>query len=194
MTEKYSYETFTNIRGRYEQQCQDSSNNFDSNIITLSASSLWAWALFFTQFQFNNHVCLLVISWILLVCAIWVTLYSYKMSELIIRKVIEKLDLEYDKWTQNEIKNIDKEINQKTWILTCMNKISIWLLIWWIVFLGLFLFTNMINMDKKANDDSQKQTQQMIERQWWQTHGYNPQPPQPKPQEEPKNPKEENNE
>jgi uncharacterized ion transporter superfamily protein YfcC len=193
MNENYSYETFTTIRERYEQQCQDSSNHFDSNIIGLSASWLWAWAWFLTQFQFNN-IYLLIISWVFLIFAIWITLYSYKISESTIRKVIEKLDLEYNKWKQKEISDIEKEINKKTGILICMNKSSIWFLIWWIVFLGLFLFTNIIKMDKKTNDDSQKSTQQMIERQWWQTHGYVPQKPQPKPQEEPKNPKEENNE
>jgi len=137
---KYPYESFLEIRSKYEAQCQDSSNRFDTTLITLSVSALWAWMFFLTQKTSDTNTCLLFISRIFLGIAIWTTLISYTLSENSIRKRIESLDLNF-KWENSSGKENDII---KLWLrMDWLRYVAIWSIVIGILFLLIFLSHNL---------------------------------------------------
>jgi len=132
-------EEFLEMRKQYANIMDKSSSLFDHTLITLSIWAFWWSMLFILNAQNISNKCILVLSRILLGIAIWLTLWSFKISASVHQKMISKIDDEYcDKDTQ--------EISQKTIclnaVLDCMQYASMLMLLLWMVVLSIFIYLN----------------------------------------------------
>lgn len=148
-------------RNQYITEANNSSNFFDKTILSLSIWILWASGYFVSskQYTFSYQEWLLLGRLFLATC-LWITLYSFYLSEKVHRVCLEKYDLEGE--NKKDLSDCKKEFieyqitekeNKRINInnyLQMIKKISLWFLVFWVIFLWVFFYSN-INI-KDSND------------------------------------------
>ena len=152
---------YIQIRNWYIVEANNSSNFFDKTIISLTIGVLWASAYFVNakQYYFSSQT-LLWCGWICLSICLWLTLYSFFLSEKVHQICLEKYDLEYEEyhvtlpeekiWLQKQCNEKEKEIESINYRLQFIKKSSLILLVLWVIILGIFFYSN-INVENHSN-------------------------------------------
>lgn len=150
---------YIQIRNWYIVEANNSSNFFDKTIISLTIGVLWASAYFVNakQYYFSSQT-LLWCGWICLSICLWLTLYSFFLSEKVHQICLEKYDLEYEKHhIPEETICLQKQCDEKESLIKFINyklelikKSSLILLVLWVIILGIFFYSN-INVENHSN-------------------------------------------
>lgn len=134
---------FLQIRQQYIDTAHRSSNVFDNTMITLTTAALW-WSMFLIK----NHTKeilhkerLLITRW-LLGLTLLLILISFILSEEANRLSIDQHDEEYQNWSCETIWVLKHKIKTKNNWIDILKWVPIFTLILWVIFLVLFLYTN----------------------------------------------------
>lgn len=152
---------YIQVRNWYIVEANNSSDSFDKTIISLSMAVLWVSAYFVNakHYTFTYQWELLLGRFFLTIC-LWITLYSFFLSEKVHRICLEKYDLEYEEYhvslpeekicLQKQCDEKENEIESINYQLQFIKKSSLILLVLWVIILGIFFYSNM-NVENHSN-------------------------------------------
>jgi len=134
---------FLQVRQHYIDSAHRSSNVFDSTMITLTTAALWG-SMFLTKNTSQEIINkeFLLISWLFLWLSLLAILLSFILSEKAHRLSVDLHDEEYQNWPCETIGVLKHKIKIRNQWIDILKWVPIFSLIIWVLFLALFLYSN----------------------------------------------------